>query len=275
MLQWKAPIGPFNHEGKPSETHGVPLGGMGSGNITKGILERKFISITPIYPVSQLFHESHMAVWVGKSSVEDKMYGAVGVHFRRNVSKHYETVHPFKKKYHSNLESDTYLDFVLVPEWSKRNGAGSNLFECAKRLTISEGMTRIFMHVADYIGCVRTGREVPMNHHEHFHVLDKEKTFLVGIEIGRSKCFCPESYHFVLRLRRLSPFFVRRILINMAAGHVSMKYGFQNLGTQPNHVAVNSISDATTMIEFGYDDVMVVGGTEANINALFIAGFCK
>ncbi|KAF5758861.1 putative beta-ketoacyl-[acyl-carrier-protein] synthase I [Helianthus annuus] len=109
---------------------------------------------------------------------------------------------------------------------------------------------------------------------------DKENT---GVSIGggigsigdildASQLICEK------RLRRLSPFFVPRILINMAAGHVSMKYGFQG----PNHAAVtacatgaNSIGDAARMIQFGDADVMVAGGTEASIDALSIAGFCK
>lgn len=80
------------------------------------------------------------------------------------------------------------------------------------------------------------------------------------------------------RLRRLSPFFIPRILINMASGHVSMKYGFQG----PNHAAVtacatgaHSIGDAARMIQFGDSNVMLAGGTESSIDALSIAGFCR
>ncbi|KAK2979017.1 hypothetical protein RJ640_013651 [Escallonia rubra] len=109
---------------------------------------------------------------------------------------------------------------------------------------------------------------------------EKEKT---GVSIGggtgsiadildASQLICEK------RLRRLSPFFIPRILINMAAGHVSMKYGFQG----PNHAAVtacatgaHSIGDAARMIQFGDADVMVAGGAEASIDALSIAGFCR
>jgi 3-oxoacyl-[acyl-carrier-protein] synthase II len=76
--------------------------------------------------------------------------------------------------------------------------------------------------------------------------------------------------------RRLSPFFVPMMIIDMAAGQISMRHGLRG----PNYATVsacatanNAIGDAFLAIERGLADVVVSGGTEASITEVGLGGF--
>jgi 3-oxoacyl-[acyl-carrier-protein] synthase II len=111
--------------------------------------------------------------------------------------------------------------------------------------------------------------------------LGEEEATRIGCVIGSGIGGLPliEEMHTELAnrgARRISPFFVPATIINMTAGHVSMKYGFKG----PNIAIVTActtglhcIGEAGRMIEYGDADVMVAGGSEATVSPLGIGGF--
>ena len=75
---------------------------------------------------------------------------------------------------------------------------------------------------------------------------------------------------------RISPFFIPAIIVNLASGYVSIKYGAKG----PNSAtatacttSAHSIGDSFRLIQHGYADVMISGGTEACITPMGIGGF--
>ncbi|HXP76120.1 MAG TPA: beta-ketoacyl-ACP synthase II [Stellaceae bacterium] len=112
---------------------------------------------------------------------------------------------------------------------------------------------------------------------------DAENRERTGVLIGSGIGGLPGIMEGVITLhekgpRRVSPFFIPSNLINLASGHVSIKYGFSG----PNHAVVtacstgaHAIGDAARMIIWDDADVMVAGGAEAAVCRIGIAGFAS
>ncbi|MBK1661107.1 beta-ketoacyl-ACP synthase II [Paracraurococcus ruber] len=111
---------------------------------------------------------------------------------------------------------------------------------------------------------------------------DEEGRCATGVMIGSGIGGLPTIYEasvqvFQGKAKRLSPFFIPSALINLASGHVSIKFGFKG----PNHSAVtacatgvHALGDAARLIALGDADVMVAGGAEAAVSEIGMAGFC-
>lgn len=107
---------------------------------------------------------------------------------------------------------------------------------------------------------------------------DQQRTgVLIGSGIGGLGTMFEASKTLMERgAKRLSPFCIPAMLINLASGHVSIKYGFKG----PNHSVVtacatgtHAIGDSARMIMLGDADVMVAGGAEAAVTPLGVGGF--
>jgi 3-oxoacyl-[acyl-carrier-protein] synthase II len=111
--------------------------------------------------------------------------------------------------------------------------------------------------------------------------LDEDLAHRIGCIIGSGIGGLPliEETHteYVSRgPRRITPFFVPASIINMIAGHVSMRFGFKG----PNLAVVTActtglhcIGEGARKIEYGDADVIVAGGSEATVSPLGVGGF--
>ncbi|HSJ13536.1 MAG TPA: beta-ketoacyl synthase N-terminal-like domain-containing protein [Longimicrobiales bacterium] len=102
---------------------------------------------------------------------------------------------------------------------------------------------------------------------------------VIGSGIGGIATFEDQARTMVERgPKRISPFFVPMFIPDIAAGHVSMRFGARG----PNYCTVSAcassahaVGDAYRILERGDADVMIAGGTEASITPLTVAGFAN
>ena len=112
-------------------------------------------------------------------------------------------------------------------------------------------------------------------------VVDEENAERVGVLVGSGLGGLPaiEKYHLAYQdggYKKISPFFIPMLIINLAPGHISIKYGAKG----PNISSVSacatgthSIGDAFHIIKRGDADAMIAGGTESTVTPLGIGGF--
>jgi len=94
-----------------------------------------------------------------------------------------------------------------------------------------------------------------------------------GIETFKNEI---EGYLAGDRIPRFSPFFIPKMISDIAAGHLSIKYGYRG----PNYATVsacasstNAIIDAFNLIRLDMADLFITGGSEASINEPGVGGF--
>ncbi|AAR34979.1 beta-ketoacyl-ACP synthase II [Geobacter sulfurreducens] len=111
--------------------------------------------------------------------------------------------------------------------------------------------------------------------------ITEENAERTGVLVGAGLGGLPtiEKYHAAMLEgghKKISPFFIPMLIINLAPGHISIKYGAKG----PNLSSVSacatgthSIGDAYHMIKRGDADAMIAGGTESTVTPLGIGGF--
>lgn len=75
---------------------------------------------------------------------------------------------------------------------------------------------------------------------------------------------------------RFNPFFIPKMIIDLAPGHISMRYGFRGVNYSTVSAcasSTNAIAEAFNYIRLGKTDVVITGGSEAVINEAAVGGF--
>ena len=111
--------------------------------------------------------------------------------------------------------------------------------------------------------------------------IDVEEAPQVGVIIGVGLCGIEtiEFYHQAYvegGPRKISPFFIPKVISNMASGHISIRYGAKGVNWTPTSACASgnhAIGEAFHLIQRGLQDAVIAGGTEAPITPLGVGGF--
>lgn len=109
--------------------------------------------------------------------------------------------------------------------------------------------------------------------------IDRDRAGVIwGSGIGGIETFYQEVESFANGdgTPRFNPFFIPKMIADIAAGHISMKYGFRG----PNYCTVSACSssnhaiiDSMNLIRWNKADIIITGGSEASINPAGVGGF--
>ena len=103
----------------------------------------------------------------------------------------------------------------------------------------------------------------------------------VGVDVGSGIGGLPliERMHSILLEKgpdRVSPFFIPGLIVNLAAGQISILHGARGPNTAPCTACttgLHAVGDAFRLIQHGHADAMIAGGTESVITPLAVGGF--
>src|SRR5262249_38064863 len=100
---------------------------------------------------------------------------------------------------------------------------------------------------------------------------------IVGVGMGGIRTI-EEGYTEFLQggLRRLSPFFIPRLIGNLAPGQIAIRFGCKGINYSPASACASGghgVGEAARMVRLGYQDVMLCGGAEAAITPMGVGGF--
>lgn len=113
---------------------------------------------------------------------------------------------------------------------------------------------------------------------ENMSTEEKERVAVIfGSGIGGMQIFHNQVETYLTKgPTRLSPFFIPRLIPDIASGHISIRYGFRG----PNYCVVsacatgnNNIGDGYMLIQRGHADAALTGGSEAPVTEMGVGGF--
>ena len=99
---------------------------------------------------------------------------------------------------------------------------------------------------------------------------------IVGVGLGGIQTIEESHRQYLLEGKKISPFFIPRLIANLAPGQIAIRYGARGINYTPTSACSSgghAVGEATRLIRDGYQDAVICGGAEAAISELGVGGF--